>query len=91
MTCSCDLLTGEPTCDTCLRKHVVKVETFDNYLLNYPLLLKLIIESFISAVQFFYNYKLDGKFQIVKGMQNDDFANDKFTLVIYYKQKAPTK
>lgn len=66
-------------------KHVLKVETFDNYLLDYPIFMQKIIECSIEANKFvnpeFFTDCV--KFQIKIGLQNDDFAKYKFTFIIY--------
>lgn len=79
-----------------LIKKILKVEAFDIYLYEYPLLIRKIIECSIEANKAI-NPKLFNdciEFKPLFGMQNDDFAKNKFTLVIEShhtnNQKAPT-
>jgi len=67
-----------------LYKHGLKVETFDNYLRDYPIFMQKIIECSIEANKFVNpEFFADCvKFEIRTGL-HDDFAKDKFTFIIY--------
>lgn len=71
--------------DKPLYKHGLKAESFSNYLREYPILIKKIIECSIEANKFvnpeFFSDCVE--FKPILGLNGDDFAYDRFTLVIY--------
>lgn len=74
-----------------LYKYVFKVDTFNNSLKEYPILIEKIIKCSIEANKF-VNHELFAdcvEFKTILGLNGDDFVYDRFTLVIYSYHSNP--